>query len=159
MNIRNIVDIVVPFKKLHEDAILPEYKTEGSAGKDCYAVGEPEIKPTCVIYKLGWACAIPQGHVGFLFPRSSNSKKDLLLSNSVGVIDADYRGEVQARFRDVSDAEEAARMYALDEAVCQLIVMPYPNVVSKWVDELDDTERGEGGFGSTTNKKDDETSE
>lgn len=152
MNIRNIVDIDLPFKKLHEDAILPEYATEGSAGKDCYAVGEPEIKPTCVVYKLGWATAIPEGHVGFLFPRSSNSKKDLLLSNSVGVIDSDYRGEVQARFRDVSDAEEAGIMYEKGEAVCQLIVMPYPKVRSFWTEELDETVRGDGGFGSTTKK-------
>lgn len=142
--------LIVPFKRISKYAILPEYATMGSAGMDCYAVGDPEEKETCVVYSLGWGCEIPEGYVGFLFPRSSNSKKDLLLSNSVGVIDSDYRGEVQARFRDVSDADKAAIMYTSGEAVCQLIIMPYPTIQSEWTEELSDTERGEGGFGSTT---------
>lgn len=146
------------FKKLHEDAVLPFYGTEFAAGMDCVTVSEPEFEDTYVCYKLGFAMEVPAGHVGLLFPRSSNSKKDLLLSNSVGVIDEDYRGEVQARFKDTfmsrglfvgTPSGIEPKYYAKGDAVCQLIIIPVARFNAMWADELSDTVRGVGGFGST----------
>lgn len=151
----------VKFKKLHEDAVLPQYAKYGDAGMDCYSVSEPEFKDTYVGYKLGFAVEIPYGYVGLLFPRSSNSKKDLILSNSVGVIDSGYRGEVEARFRDVNFdtiyknfdgmeyMSEDTKIYSKGDAVCQLMILPYPKVEAMWAFELSDTIRGTSGFGST----------
>lgn len=146
------------FKKLHEDAVLPFYGTEFAAGMDCVTVSEPEFEDTYVCYNLGFAMEVPAGHVGLLFPRSSNSKKDLLLSNSVGVIDEDYRGEVQARFKDTfmsrglfvgTPSGIEPKYYAKGDAVCQLIIIPVARFNAMWADELSDTVRGDGGFGST----------
>jgi dUTP pyrophosphatase len=101
---------------------------------------------------------VPTGHVGLLFPRSSNSKMDLLLSNSVGVIDEDYRGEVQARFKDTfmprglfvgMESGIEPKYYKKGDAVCQLIIIPVSRYEAMWVEELSVTVRGDGGFGST----------
>lgn len=143
----------VKFKKLHDDAVLPKYAKPGDAGMDCYAVSDPIITSTFVAYKLGFAVEIPDGYVGLLFPRSSISKKDLLLCNSVGVIDSGYRGEVEARFKDVyvsSKTLNQKQMYVKGEAVCQLMILPYPQIDPRWSEELSDTERGSGGFGHTS---------
>ncbi len=146
----------VNFKKLHEDAILPYYSTDGSAGLDCTTVTDGEDKGEYIKYKLGFAVEIPEGYVGYLFPRSSISTMDLALSNAVGVIDSDYRGEVQARFfvkhysatyNDMIPRTNAK--YHKGDKICQLIIMPIPRVKTQWVDELSDTSRGEGGHGST----------
>jgi len=149
-------NLFVYFKKLHEDAILPEYATPGSAGMDCVTVTDGVDKGEYIQYKLGFSVKIPEGYVGYLFPRSSISTTDLSLSNSVGVIDSDYRGEVQARFfaknfSPLSKTLDARTKYKYHKGdrVCQLIIMPIPRVASQWVDELDDTVRGDGGHGST----------
>jgi dUTP pyrophosphatase len=173
LNIKENIMLDLKFKKLHEDAVLPFYGSEFAAGMDCVTVTDPEFEETYVCYKLGFAMEIPAGHVGLLFPRSSNSKKDLLLSNSVGVIDEDYRGEVQARFRDVSlkgvmgfiekllsltgiptkiiFPSLTPKVYSKGDAVCQLIIIPVPKFNAMWAEELSDTVRGEGGFGHTGN--------
>ena len=146
------------FKKLHEDAVLPFYGSEFAGGMDCVTVTDPIFEDTYVCYKLGFAMEVPTGHVGLLFPRSSNSKMDLLLSNSVGVIDEDYRGEVQARFKDTfmprglfvgMDSGIEPKYYKKGDAVCQLIIIPVSRYEAMWADELSDTVRGDGGFGST----------
>ena len=85
------------------------------------------------------------GHVGLLFPRSSIYKTTLTLSNSVGVIDSGYRGEVMLKYRYLEDG----MVYDLKDRVGQLIVMPIPTMVIEEVQELSETERGEGGYGST----------
>jgi len=146
----------VKFKKLHEDATLPSYSTDGSAGLDCTTVTDGEDKGTYIKYKLGFSMEIPKGYVGYLFPRSSVSTTDLALSNSVGVIDSDYRGEVQARFfaknfSPLSQTLDARTKYKYHKGdkICQLIIMPIPRVNAQWVDELSETIRGEGGHGST----------
>jgi dUTP pyrophosphatase len=139
----------IRFKKLHKDAVLPFYGTEFSAGMDCTAVSSPILEEEFVAYDLGLAMEIPAGYVGYLFPRSSISKKSLILANSVGVIDADYRGPVQARFKLAS--ERVNNIYKKGDAICQLIVMPIPKVTPEWADELSDTVRGAGGFGHTGN--------
>ena len=142
------LELDVKFKKLHEDAVLPYYATDGSAGLDCHTVTDPIIEARYVCYKLGIAMEIPKNYVGLLFPRSSVSKKDLMLANAVGVVDFDFRGEVQARFKQINP-ELKSNQYKKGDAVCQLIILPYPKIKPQWADELSDTVRGEGGFGST----------
>jgi dUTP pyrophosphatase len=151
-----INDVVVNFKKLHKDAVLPQYSTTDSAGLDCVATDGPIIKDTYVGYKLGFAMEIPKGYVGLLFPRSSVSKTDLSMANSVGVIDSDYRGEVEARFKPThfdymnnSINTRGDYRYYTGDKVCQLIIVPIPTIKPMWSDELSDTNRGDGGFGST----------
>ena len=148
----------VKFKKLHKDATLPSYSTDGSAGLDCTTVTDGVDKDTYIQYNLGFSVEIPEGYVGYLFPRSSISKMDLALSNAVGVIDHDFRGEVQARFYSKHYSGNYNGMipryhgkYHKGDTLCQLIIMPVPKIKPIWVDELSDTERGGGGFGSTGN--------
>lgn len=140
----------VRIKKLTPAAVIPSYAKPGDAGMDLYVT---DITHTSdyVQYHTGLAVEIPDGYVGLLFPRSSNSKKDLLMCNSVGVIDSGYRGEVCARFKVIGDAltKFAAKDYQVGDACAQLMILPYPQVVFEEVDELSSTERGEGGFGST----------
>jgi dUTP pyrophosphatase len=90
---------------------------------------------------------IPYGYVGLLFPRSSNSKKDLLLSNSVGVIDSGYRGEILIRFKPIKNDKN--KLYEVGDAVAQLLILPYPKIEFEEVEELSDSERGVGNFGQT----------
>ena len=145
----------VKIKRLHPDAKIPRYAKPGDAGMDLYAVSM-ESTPDYIQYDTGLAIEIPEGYVGLLFPRSSNSKKDLLLCNSVGVIDSGYRGSVCARFQRINPhnpfgVELPLKTYQLGDAVAQLMIIPYPQVEFEEVDELSTTERGEGGFGSTGN--------
>jgi len=168
-------NLYIKFKKLHKDAILPTYAKPGDAGMDCVAVSDPMDNGDHIAYDLGFAVEIPQGYVGLMFPRSSNSKKDLLMCNSVGVIDSGYRGPVQARFSkiidndDINEAIESFEesidnenvmykdsifngdIYYKGDRVCQLIILPYPNITTEWAEELSETERGDGGFGHTGN--------
>ena len=89
----------VKIKKLIEDAVIPTYATDGSAGMDITATSRSFDKDNNVVYGCGLAFEIPKGYVALLFPRSSNAKKELLLSNAVGVLDSDYRGEVTFKFK------------------------------------------------------------
>jgi dUTP pyrophosphatase len=98
-------------------------------------------------YGTGLAVEIPEGHVGLLFPRSSISNSGLILTNSVGVIDSGYRGEIKFRFKHIPDTA----YYKPGDRIGQLIVMPYPEIDFQEVEELSSTERGEGGFGSSGN--------
>ena len=143
----------VNFKKLHEDAVLPKYAKYGDAGMDCYAVDDGKITDMYISFNLGFSVEIPYGYVGLLFPRSSVSKKDLILANSVGVIDSGYRGEVQARFKQTVPKLNRDRYdiqgYKKGDAVCQLMILPYPKIHPVWADELSETDRGDGGFGHT----------
>ena len=157
-------NVNIKFKKLHKDAVLPTYAKPGDAGMDCVAVNGPEFHKSYVRYNLGFAMEIPRGYVGLIFPRSSISKKDLMLANAVGVIDSDYRGEVQARFKAIISEDTVNKApldrkrneyvlqhdtYSKGDKVCQLIIVPIPKVTTEWVDELSETVRGEGGHGSS----------
>lgn len=135
----------VKVKKLVENAVIPHYAKEGDAGLDLTATSV-EIKDDKVTYGCGLAIEIPKGYVGLLFPRSSNSKKDLLLTNSVGVIDSGYRGEVTAVFKKI---EYLAKVYKVGERFVQLVILPYPEIELEEVEELSVTERGSKGYGST----------
>lgn len=135
----------VKVKKLVENAVIPTYAKPGDAGLDLTATSI-EIKDDKVTYGCGLAIEIPQGFVGLLFPRSSNSKKDLLLTNSVGVIDSGYRGEITAVFKKI---EYVAETYKVGERFAQLVILPYPGIELEEAEELSVTERGSGGYGST----------
>jgi dUTP pyrophosphatase len=136
----------VKIKKLDENAVIPEYAKDGDAGMDLTCV-KVENKVDKVVYSTGLAMEIPEGHVGLLFPRSSIHKKALTLANSVGVIDSGYRGEIKFIFR-AAIAQEFSQ-YEPGDRVGQIIIMPYPKIEFEEVEELDETERGDGGFGST----------
>ncbi len=100
-----------------------------------------------VSYGFGIAMEIPFGYVGLVFPRSSVRNQDLLLTNCVGVIDSGYRGELQATFKKTNGLDSLK--YNVGDRAAQIIILPYPQVVMVESDELSDTERGDGGFGST----------
>jgi dUTP pyrophosphatase len=102
--------------------------------------------PSQITYGTGLAMEIPDGMVGLVFPRSSIRNTGLTLSNSVGVIDAGYRGEIQATFNKNGVKDE---FYKVGDRVCQIIIVPHPIIKIVEVDELSESSRGSGGFGST----------
>jgi dUTP pyrophosphatase len=137
----------VKIKKLHSDAVIPTYAKSGDAGMDLVATSIISNTTFDVTYGLGIALEIPKGFVGLVFPRSSIRKYELLLSNSVGVIDSGYRGELQATFKKENGLDSLA--YKVGDRVCQIMIIPHPEIEFEEVNELNNTERGEGGFGST----------
>lgn len=136
----------VKIKKLVENAVIPRYAKSGDAGLDL-TVTSVENKGNKIVYHCGLAFEIPQGYVGLLFPHSSNANKDLLLTNSVGVIDSGYRGEVTAVFQKTTLLQP--EKYYIGERFAQLIILPYPQIEFEEVKELSTTERGANGYGST----------
>lgn len=145
----------VKIKKLNPEAVIPTYAYEGDAGMDITAISRYEDENGNMVYHTGLAFEIPQGYVGLLFPRSSNDKKDLLLANCVGVLDATYRGEVTFKFKQhftpnqLYHHDYIAKTYLPMDRIGQIIIIPYPHIEFEEVNELSDTERGEGGYGST----------
>lgn len=153
----------VRVKKLCESAIIPTKAHPTDAGMDLMATSKSVDEEGNVVYGTGLAFEIPEGHVGLLFPRSSNAKKTMLLSNSVGVIDSGYRGEVTMKFKPSGVFYEfegilmtpyklkisQTSIYEVGERIGQLIIIPYPEVVFEEADELSGTDRGDGGYGST----------
>ena len=167
----------IKIKKLSSKAVIPEYAKYGDAGMDLVATSKIFDDHGCMVFGTSLAIEIPIGYVGLIFPRSSNSKKDLVLSNSVGVIDSGYRGEIMLKFKPVSffaddnpvsepsqssetfdyisvgkeepmDDFEMA-LYNIGDRVGQIIILPYPTIEFEEVDELSETERGIDGYGST----------
>lgn len=146
-------ELKVKFKKMHPDAKIPVYAKPGDAGMDltCVSVKLVENEKTGqlqYVYDTGLAFEIPEGHVGLAFPRSSVSNTTLSLSNCVGVIDAAFRGSVKAKF-NVTAPKGQYVPYEAGDRIIQLMIIPYPKVILEEVDELSETERGTGGFGST----------
>lgn len=140
----------IKFKKLTEDAIIPSYAKSGDAGLDLYATTAGYYSDRGFYeYGTGIAVEIPKGYVGLLFPRSSVSKMDLSLANSVGVVDSGYRGEIKLRFKDTVTKKSLKNIYKVGDRVAQLVIIPYPEVELEEVDQLDDSERSSGGFGSS----------
>ena len=137
----------VGVKRLHPDAVIPKYAKAGDAGLDLTAVEIINDEGFQVTYKTGLAFEIPLGYVGLIFPRSSVRNYQLSLSNCVGVIDSGYRGEVQFTFNKLAGIP--SKKYSVGERVGQMIIMPYPQIELVEFDALSDTERGEGGFGSS----------
>lgn len=139
-------------KKLDPNAVIPQYAKPGDAGLDLVATSLTLDENNNLVYGTGLAIEIPTGYVGLLFPRSSNSKKDLILSNHVGVIDSGYRGEIIFKYKSSlcsSGQYITGKNYEVGDKVGQLILFPYPQVTIEEVEELTETERGTNGFGST----------
>lgn len=136
----------VKIKKLVENAIVPRYAKSGDAGFDLTATSV-EQKGDKIIYHCGLAFEIPQGYFGLVVPRSSNAKKDLLLTNSCGIIDSGYRGEVTAVFHKTRLLY--TDLYNIGERFAQMLIQPYPQIEFEEVDELSETERGTGAYGSS----------
>jgi dUTP pyrophosphatase len=140
----------VNIKKLNEKAVVPSYAKNGDAGMDLVATSIIGETLGSITYGLGIALEIPEGFVGLIFPRSSIRKTNLQLSNSVGVVDSGYRGELQATFNKIQGIDNVEREnYKVGDRVCQIMIIPYPTIEFEEVNELSNTERGEGGFGST----------
>lgn len=142
----------IKIKKLVKNATIPKYAYSNDAGMDLYATSMKYDEHGNIVYGTGLAFEIPKGYVGLLFPRSSNAKKDLLLSNSVGVIDSGYRGEVIFKYKEVYRVVADDYLFAnynVKDKIGQIIILPYPQIEFQEVEELSETERGEGGFGST----------
>ena len=134
-------------KKLHPNAVIPTYAKQGDAGMDLVATEIINEETFQITYGTGLAMEIPEGFVGLVFPRSSIRKTDLSLTNCVGVIDSGYRGELQATFR--KERGVASRKYEVGERIAQIMIIPHPDIQFEETDELSNTERGDGGFGST----------
>ena len=139
--------VKIKFKKLNKRAEIPFYAKDGDAGMDLIATTLVRTGKFSE-YGTDLAVEIPRGYVGLLFPRSSISNTDHFLRNSVGVIDSGYRGEIKLRMSIPALGEKE---YIMGDKVGQLIIMKLPWVEIEEVDELSDTDRAEGGFGSTGN--------
>ena len=143
----------IKIKKLHKRAIIPTYGTEYSAGADLYALldSKIEIKPhETVFVHTGISVEIPEGYCGLIFARSSmGAKRGLAPANKVGVIDADYRGEIMVTLHNHSEITQTVEP---GERIAQLAIVPFLAAEFDLADELSDTVRGEGGFGSTGTK-------
>ena len=138
-------------KKLSDKAVLPIRAHKGDAGFDltCTTIEQVvnEARQILLVYHTDLAVEIPEGHVGLLFPRSSIYKKSISLTNAVGVVDSNYRGEVKAVF--LPTVSGLPSFYAPGERFAQLVIVPIPEVEITEVEELSASERGEDGFGST----------
>jgi dUTP pyrophosphatase len=137
----------VKIKQLHPNSVIPSYSKDGDAGMDLTITEIYNNSSDEITYGFGLAMEIPTGFVGLVFPRSSIRKMDLLLTNSVGVIDSGYRGEIQATFKKTKGA--TSFIYGVGERGAQIMIIPYPQIKFITSETLSSTERGSGGFGST----------
>lgn len=172
-------DIIVNIKKLHPKAIIPTYAYEGDMGMDITAVDVVYDKERdCFVYHTGLAFEVPKGYGMLLFPRSSNKNTNAYMTNHVGVLDSGYRGELLLCFKNRTDYKFldkvnelislynrlAVRMhipikkpiganllapYDVGDRIAQLVILPYPTIEFIEVEKLSETERGEGGHGSS----------
>lgn len=143
----------VRIKKLDERATIPSYGSKFSAGVDLYAVLDDDLvikSGETILVKTGLAMEIPVGYAGMIFARSGlATKKGLAPANKVGVVDSDYRGEVMVALHNHSNTNQTI---SHGERVAQMVIMPFYKAEFNVVEELSDTDRGTGGFGSTGNK-------
>jgi dUTP pyrophosphatase len=150
----------VQIKKLNPNAVIPTYSRVGDAGLDLTAISFNIDYEGNYVYDTGIAVKIPDGHVGYIFPRSSICKKNLMLTNSVGVIDSNYTGSILLKFKPIKSPNEKRdaikgwfdrKIYEVNERIGQLVIMPIPTINFVEVDELPDTNRGSAGYGSSGN--------
>lgn len=140
----------VKIKKLDPNAVVPQYAHNGDAGMDLVATRMWIDEQGNICYGTGIAMEIPMGFVGLVFPRSSIAKKQLVLSNAVGVIDSIYRGEILAKFKPTQETTlKGDEVYQIGERIAQIIIVPYPKIEFEEVAELSETERQDGGYGSS----------
>ncbi|MBD5158409.1 MAG: dUTP diphosphatase [Butyrivibrio sp.] len=140
----------IKIKKLNEKAILPTYGSEYAAGADLYACMDETVTimpHKTVVLHTGLAMEIPEGFAGLIYPRSGMaSKRHLAPANKVGVVDPDYRGEFMVAMHNHSDEPQTVEP---GERIAQLVITPFITADFEETDELSDTVRGAGGFGST----------
>lgn len=145
--------IAVKVKKLNENACMPVYGSAFAAGMDLYSCLEESVviaPGATVMIPTGLSMAIPARYVGLIYARSGMAvKRGLAPANKVGVIDADYRGEIMVALYNQSSVEQTVENH---ERIAQMVIAPVPSVELIEAEELDDTERGAGGFGSTGTK-------
>ena len=143
----------VNIKKLSDKAIVPTYGSEYAAGADLYACLDEEVTVaphTTVLIPTGIAMELPLGYAGLIYARSGlATKKGLAPANKVGVVDCDYRGEVKVALHNHGETPQTV---AVGERIAQIVITPYLAAQFTVTDELSDTVRGEGGFGSTGTK-------
>ena len=159
-----IIDVNINTPKL-------SYAKEGDAGIDLTATSKWYDEHGNVCFGTNRAFEIPKGYVGLIFPRSSNAKQQLLLSNSVGIIDSSYRGEVMLKFKSSASSFSLKTLiklifnqdakttlinnykisYNVGDRIGQIIILPYPKIEFEESEELSETERNTGGYGSTGN--------
>lgn len=141
----------IKFKKLSPEAMIPTKAHETDAGFDLVATSVKVDEYGNLVYGTSLAVEIPRGYVGLIFPRSSVCKKQLFLTNGVGCVDSGYRGEIMAKFKYTYDEvwPEKDKTYGVGDRIAQLIVVYYPEVEFEEVDELSNSDRGTGGYGST----------
>lgn len=145
--------VQVNIKKLRDGAVVPAYGTDFAAGADLYACMDEEIRIAggeTVMIKTGIAMELPEGYAGLIYARSGlATKKGLAPANKVGVVDSDYRGEIMVSLHNHSGETQVVEP---GERVAQMIITPYIRGLFNVVNELSDTARGTGGFGSTGRK-------
>ena len=144
----------VKIKKLVPEAVIPAYETVGAVGMDLTATSKEYDKYGNIVFGTGISIQLPDGYYADLRPRSSISQYGLVLANSIGTIDSDYRGEIILKFKPsvyfgVNRGDDVGVMYDVGDRIAQLVILPYPKVYFVEVDELSKTDRGTGGFGST----------
>ena len=139
----------LPFKRLDPSAELPTVAHPGDAGLDLRSVADVVVDPgERAMVPTGLAVAIPEGHAGLVLPRSGlASRHGLTMANAPGLIDAGYRGEVLCAVVNL-DRTEPVKI-ARGDRIAQLVIVALPAVDPGWRDELPDSSRGDGGFGST----------
>lgn len=134
----------IKIKKLHENSVVPSYSKHGDAGMDLTVVSTEILDSEHIKYNFGIAIEIPFGYVGLIFPRSSCYKQRQILSNCVGIIDSGYRGELSAVMVGTS-----SQKYKTGHRAAQILILPYPQIEFELTDNLSDSERGLGGYGSS----------
>lgn len=143
----------INIKKLNDNAVVPTYGSEFAAGADLYACIDEAvtIMPNeTKLIKTGFSLELPIGYAAFIYARSGlATKRGLAPANKVGVVDCDYRGEVMVALHNHSNTEQVVEK---GERIAQMVIAPYITAEFCVVDELSDTVRGEGGFGSTGTK-------
>lgn len=138
----------IKVKKLHPDAKIPQYATDGSACFDLHSIQSGSTSCGAEMFSTGLSFEIPAGHVMLCFSRSGHGfKNDVRLSNYVGVIDSDYRGEVTVKLR--RETYSVGLTIAVGDRIAQALIIPIPTIEFVEADELSDTTRGTGGHGST----------
>lgn len=147
------MELEINIKKLDERAVLPKYETAEAACMDLVPVSvEYKEDIDCWVYHSGLSFEIPVGFFMSIQPRSSSRKSDAYMPNTPGIVDADFRGEVVACYKNRDPKNKKPPFELNGKGVAQIMILPYPRIIWREVDKLTDTERGVGGFGSTDKK-------
>lgn len=140
--------MVVKIKKTHPDAVIPKYATEGSCAMDVVAISKEIVDKGdygYIEYGIGLSIQPPEGYGVFLLPRSSVSKTGLILANSIGLGDTDFTGSYSFRFKHIPNTAD----YNIGDRIGQLLILPIPKIEWEEVEELTETARGNGSYGSS----------